>query len=257
MSALRKIQEDFRASVLGREDVIAPHVEVSRGPKARRIAVYRNTVQASLTDVLAVAFPVVKRIVGDSFFATLAHRFIAAHPPQMPQLSAYGAGLPAFIATAEPLKPLPYLVDVARLEWARGEAYFAADGEALAAEHLARVPPDSLPDLHLALHPATRVISSRYPIHRIWQVNQPEITDVPEIDLSVAEAAIVSRPAFQVSTRQLSLGDAAFVAAFGSGAALSVALDAALQLEPSFDVQTALVQHLIGGTFASLMLPAA
>lgn len=255
MSALRKIQEDFFATVLSNDDVIARHVAVPRGPKGRRIAVYRNTVQSGLVDVLAVAFPVVRRIVGEAFFSTLARRFIAAHPPRVPQLSTYGAELPAYIATVEPLNQLPYLVDIARLEWARGESYFASDGAVLAAEDLARVPPDTLPDLHLALHAATRVISSRHPIYRIWHVNRPENADIPQLDLTVAEAAIVARPVHHVLTRQISLGDAAMIQSFTSGAALSVALDAALQLEPDFDVQSALHQHLIGGTFASLTLP--
>lgn len=255
MSALRKIQEDFSATVLGDADVVAPHLTAARGPVARRIAVYRNTVQASLTDVLAAAYPVVRRIVGEAFFAGLARRYIAAHPPAAPQLSDYGAAMADFIAAAEPLRPLAYLPDVARLEWARGEAYFAADAETLAAQTLAAVPPVDLPDVRWTLHPATRLVISDFPIHRIWQVNQPEVAEVPEVDMTVAEAVLVSRARHQVTARKLSAGDAAMLAAMAAGATLAEAVGDAGDAEPAFNLQEALHLHLQGGTFSGIILP--
>lgn len=252
---LRKVQEDFRATVLGAEDVAATHLFAARGPVARRIAVHRNTVQASLTDVLATAFPVVKRIIGEEFFAGFARRFIATQPPRVPQLSEYGRDFPAFIAVAEQLKSLPYLYDVARLEWARGEAYFAADAEPLPVERLGSMPAEALPEAHLVLHPATRLVASQYPIHRIWTVNQADVVDVPQVDMTVAEAALVLRSGFHVVTRKVTLGDGAFIAALEAGETLSNAADAALAADPVFELQTALAAHLTGGTFCDIIPP--
>lgn len=252
MSALRKIQEDFRDTVFGADDAIAPHVQTPRGPLSRRIAVYRNTVQASLTDVLAAAYPVVRRIVGERFFVALARRYIAQHPPRLPQLSEYGAWMADAIAAAEPLRELPYLPDVARMEWARGESHFAVDAAALDPAALAAIAPDALPGLRLQLHPATRVVTSDFPIHRIWQVNQPDVIDVPAVDMSIAEAVVITRPAMTVATRKISSGDAAMIEAFDDGATLADAIDAATRAEPAFDLQSALASHLEGGTFAAL-----
>ena len=254
---LGKIQQDFRATVLGHDDVAAPHLMSARGPLARRIAVHRNTVQASLTDVLASAFPVVKRIVGDEFFVGFARRFIAESPPKVPQLSEYGRDLPAFIATAEPLKALPYLPDVARLEWARGESYFAADAEPLAVERLGAIAAEALPEAKLILHPATRLVASPYPIHRIWMVNQPDVAEVPQVDMTVAEAVLVLRSGFHVVTRKISTGDAALIAAIGAGATLSAAAEAALSADPIFELQVVLASHLTGGTFSGVIPPRA
>lgn len=251
MSALRKIQEDFRDTVLGHDDVVAPHLTAARGPVARRIAVYRNTVQTSLTDALVAAYPVVRRIVGGTFFAGLAWRYIAAHPPAAPQLSDYGAAMADFIAAVEPLRPLAYLPDVARLEWARGEAYFAADAETLAPQTLAAVLPVDLPDVRWTLHPATRLVTSDFPIHRIWQMNQPDVADVPEVDMTVAEAVLVGRAHNQLTTRKLSASDAAMLAAMAAGATLAEAVGDA---EPAFNLQEALQLHLQGGTFSGIVL---
>jgi hypothetical protein len=253
--ALRDIQSDFRATVLGGVDVVAPHVRAARGPVARRIAVYRNTVQASLSDVLAVAFPVAKRIVGDAFFFELARRFIVAHPPRLPQLSAYGGDFAAFIGRDDRLAPLPYLADVARLEWARGEAYFAADGALLRPEDLTAVPTDRLSEIRLTMHPAARLIRSVFPVHRIWSVNQPEIQDVPPVDMTRAESVLVSRPLHHVITRGIAPADGALIVALAEGATLADAVEAAVAVDHAFDLKASLAQHLLNGTFAAVIPP--
>lgn len=250
---LRDVQDDFRTAVLGNDDGVVRHLRAGRGSLARRVAVHRNTVQASLAEVLATAFPVVKRIIGDEFFANFIRRFIVAYPPRAPQLCDYGGDLPAYIAASDQLKTLPYLADVARLEWARGEAYFAADADPLPVERLGMLSAEQLPDAQLVLHPATRVISSAYPIHRIWTVNQPDVEDVPQVDMTVAEAVLVLRSGFHVVTRKITAGDAAFLTALGAGQSLSNAADAALGVDPMFELQAVLAGHLTGGTFSDVV----
>ena len=87
-----------------------------------RFAVYRNNVVHSLVNVLTDSFPVVHQLVGDEFFGAMARRYLADHPPASPLMHRYGAGLPAWIADFEPAAALPYLSDMARLEWASGPA---------------------------------------------------------------------------------------------------------------------------------------
>jgi hypothetical protein len=248
--SLAELQRAFQDAVLGTEDGALAHLtHTPRGRLAARIAVYRNTVQGSLIDVLAAAFPVVRRIVGQGFFAGLAERFVTAAPPQAPQLSTYGAAFPAFIAEGLPGHGLAYLADVARLEWARGESYFAADDAALDPAAMAAIAPEALDGLRLELHPATRLVRSPAPIHTIWRVNQPAVADVPAVDLTMAEDVLISRAGFRVSLRKIGPGDAAFIAAIAQGAALGRALAQACADEPAFDLEPALRDHLIGGTF--------
>lgn len=247
---LADLQRAFHDAVLGADDgALGRLAETPRGGVAARIAIYRNTVQGSLVDVLAAAFPVAQRIVGPAFFAGLARRFVTRAPPRLPQLSAYGAGFPAFIAGDHSRHGLSYLADVARLEWARAESYFAADAAALEPAAIAAIAPDALDGTVFLLHPATRLIRSAAPIHRIWQVNQPAVADVPAVDMTIAETVLISRIGFRVSLRKLGAGDAAFIAAIGAGATLGKALERASAEEPGFDLEPALRDHLIGGTF--------
>jgi hypothetical protein len=248
---LLEVQRAFRTAVTGRDDKVAASVRVPNGSVARRLAVYRNTVQRSLIDVLATAFPVTQRIVGERFFATLASEFVMQCPPLVPQLSVYGAGFPDFIAAHAQTQGLPYLPPVACLEWARGESYFAPDAAPLNPQDLAGLSPEALPNLQFALHPAARLVRSVYPIHRIWSVNQPDVLEVPAVDMECAESVLITRPRYDVRVRCLSEADAAFVDACARGATLNDATLAALQVDETFDLQSALQHHFIHGTFVA------
>ena len=247
---LQELQRRFRASVLGEDDgPVLPLVAAARGPVAARIAVYRNTVQASLTEVLAVAFPVTRRVVGEQFFANLAGRFATETPPRLPQLSAYGGDFAAFIEREDVGRRLPYLADVARLEWARGEAYFAADAKPLDAARLAALSPAEMESTVFKWHPATRLTTSAFPIYRIWEVNQLDVADIPRVDMGLAQSVLVSRAGSRLVTRAVEPADAAFVRATAAGENLAEAASLALAVDAAFDLQRALGDHFITGTY--------
>jgi hypothetical protein len=250
---LLELQRAFKATVTGSDDVAAPHVKTPHGSVARRLAVYRNNVQKSLVDVLAAAFPVTQRIVGERFFYALARDFAITHLPQVPQLSLYGSGFAGFIATHRHTQELSYLADVARLEWARSESYFAADMPPLDPQSLTAIAPDKLSEAQLSLHPAARILSSNFPIHRIWSVHQDDAQDIPPVDMTIAESVLITRPHYQVIVRFITAPDAAFVKACSAGASLNDAAFAALSIDEGFDLQAALQRHFECGTFSAVL----
>lgn len=208
------------------------------------LAVHRNNVRGGLGETLATAFPVTRRIVGVKAYAALADAFVRATPPRVPQLSAYGTGFADFIAGHEVSRQLAYLADVARLEWARAESYFAADAAVLDPARLAALMPEAMADVVLRLHPATRLVHSRFPIHRIWEVHQSG--NVPEVNMNVEEAVLVTRPGMELVTRKISSADAALVRAIAAGRTLGEAAEA---MGP--DLQAALAAHFTHATFAA------
>ncbi|MGE3332243.1 MAG: putative DNA-binding domain-containing protein [Rhodospirillaceae bacterium] len=222
---------------------------------ARRVAIHRATIEVGLNQTLLNAFPVLARIVGAPTFKSLAAGYINGAPPRHPVLSTYGRGFPAYVAAQPIAASLPYLHDVARLEWARQDAYLAADAPLLDAGALDTTDAETLSTLQLCAHPAVRVISSPFPIHHIWRVNQADVAtdDIPAVDMKVAEHVIVTRPAFEVVTRAISLADATLVRAVTGGANLGAAVEAAFALGPDFDVTQALAGHFAHGTFRALL----
>lgn len=194
-----------------------------------RFAVYRNNVTHGLTRAMARRFPVVERLVGPEFFAATARLFLRDHPPRDPRLFLWGDAFPGFLQGFRPLRDLPYLPDIARLEWLRGLAYHAADAPPVPPEALARAAADPA-RFALRLHPSLHLLRSRFAVVTIWQANQPGAapSDRP-LRADRAEDALIFRDAGdRIPVQTLEPGEAAFLAALLRGEAL---LAAAAQAE--------------------------
>ena len=173
--ALRDLQAAFAAHLAGADRAdLAAEVLGDAIPAAARLGVHRHHVFESLGSALAATFPTVQALVGADFFRGLARAFIGRSLPTQPVLAEYGAGFPAFIAGHDAARDLPYLADVARLDWALNLAFHAPAGGRLAAADLAALPADRLPSLRLSLAPGTVLVCSPYPLDRIWAASQPE-----------------------------------------------------------------------------------
>lgn len=240
---LDQLQNRFRAAVLGGDDrllatLLAPGLDPAI-PTARRIAVHRNTYFGSLTEALAAAYPVTEKLTGTAFFALAARAFIDANPPAKPDLAAYGGGFGAFLDTFPPASSVPYLGDVARLEWALVEATFAADADPLDPAALTRVPPDQVAGLIFAFHPSARLVQCRWAAHSIWLAHRSD-PPAPVDPAAGPEQVLLVRPADRMLTERLSQGEAALIAALMSGESLGGAAAAALAAEPGLDLSAAL-----------------
>lgn len=221
------MQASFAAALLDAEKPVPDGVTSHTGnPPARRFAVYRNNVVASLVKALNVRFPATSRIVGEEFFNAMTRVFVTAHPPRSPVLMSYGDDFPDFIERFEPAAELPYIADVARLEAARTRAYHAADAEPLDPDRLRNIAPEALGGMRFVLHPSAEVVHSRYPIVTIWAMNAGEARLGPIEDWR-PEDALIARPHLDVEVRQLPAGGAALLAALIAGNTLAEAAEAA------------------------------
>lgn len=218
-----------------------------------RFAIYRNNVVVSLIEALATRFPAVRRVVGDAFFTEVARLFVANRPPTSRMIAFYGDGLADFLEALPACAELSYLGDLARLEAARTQAYHAGDVTPLGPETLASLAPESLGDLRLTLHPAVIVIASVHPIVTIWAMNAGE-QKLAEIDDWRGQAALISRPHFDVEVRALPPGGAAFLKTLAQGATLAEAAEGAQAAAPDFDLPVNLAALFSTGLVASTAL---
>lgn len=214
----------------------------------RRFDVYRNNVAASLGAALAIRFPVIRRLLGEEYFKALGRLYAEAHRPRSPVLHEWGESFAAFLEGFPPLAGYPYLGDVARIEWARGEAFHSADATAADPAIFANADPARLT---LRLHDSLRMVHCATPAVSIWLANQP---GGPAFDpaRSGAEIALIWRdPRYDVPVVAISAGDAEMVAALRSGATLSAAAEAALRADPAHDPQPILIRLVTAGLFLS------
>lgn len=251
--ALPDLQAAFAAHVAGgdRADLAAAVVSDSISAEAR-LRVYRHHVAYSLGTALAATFPTVQALVGEEFFRTMVGRFVVRELPCQPVLSEYGAGFPAFVADYAPASGLPYLGDVARLDWALNVAFHSPMDRRLSAADLAAIAVEQLPSLQVVLSKGATLIGSRFPIDRIWNASQPGASADP-VDLASgrADLLVLRRPddaAFIVLER----GEAAFAAALIEGNSLEAAAGRALGADASFDLSRGFGRLLALEAFAAL-----
>ena len=224
---------------------------------AQRFAVYRNNVVVSLTGALAARYPVVKTLVGETFFAGMARVYVSSAPPTSVIMATYGTDFPDFIARFAPAACLPYLADVARLESARVVAWHSADATVLTGTDFAAVPPERLADLVVTLHPGAVVIASRHAIVSLWQAHQhgePDEDALAAIDTDRPESALVVRPDDDVLVYALPPGAAIALTALSQGRPLGEAIMEAGAATPDFEPSAFLALLVSSGVVSALAL---
>ncbi|HEX2668148.1 MAG TPA: DNA-binding domain-containing protein [Gammaproteobacteria bacterium] len=235
MQPLPELQRRFAHALRG-GDAALPLRE--RGlPGARRLQVYRHNHLSALQGALRATYPVTERLVGEAFFAAAAAEYIAHNPSHSGNVQDYGGAFPVFLQGYAPAASLPYLGDVAALEWRRLQTAIAAPHLPMDLHSLAQVPEERLPELCFHHQPAARALDSRFPILSIWQFCQ-QAEPEGELDFTRGgECVLLSRPRLDVEMRLLTPGEYAFLRRLCRGGTFEDACGAALQQEPHFDVQ--------------------
>jgi hypothetical protein len=177
-------------------------------------------------------------------------------------LSAYGDGFPDFLAGFEPAQPLPYLPDMARLEWARLGALHAADADPVPRETLAAVRPALMPLARCAVHPSFRFVVSPWPVDRIWAMHQPDWPAGETVSLDEGGASVlICRPADRVEMARVDRGTLSLLFALDMGQTLETAAQAAGRAAAGtgpgtpFDLTGALVRILSLGLLTEVAVP--
>lgn len=221
---------------------------------ARNFGIYRNNVYAGLIKGMEARFPVIRRLVGDDFFAQCARVFVENRPPRSPVLLQYGADFPDFMAIFEPVRHLPYLGPVAQLEWQRHVALHGADARPLDAAALSAIPMADMDRLSFDLHPTSHILASRYPVLSIWQTNTFDAVTQEIAADSPGETVLIVRPYDHVLLLPLTHGADIFVAQLQSGATLGHAASQAQADSASFDLAGTLAMLFRAHAFAGFHL---
>lgn len=225
MPSLRDAQiAAYRAIVLEEDGVLTPVLRNSANGDTR-LAVYRNNARETFHKTLAATYPVVRRLVGELCFRSLARVYQRDMPSRSGDLGRYGAELPTLLEIHYRDTAFDYLADVARLEWACAEAETATDSAPFALLDLAHVPVADCARLRITLRAPVRLISSRYPVFSIWHANQADA--VPRVALATgAEHVLVTRVHDGVRLHNLDVGTFALARSLADGDSLEEAAEA-------------------------------
>lgn len=144
----------------------------------QRVGIYRNSVHGILWQYLGSLYPVCQQLLGEAFFEAVCDQYIDQYPPTRPFLAEYGDGVADFLRQHSSLITLPWIADVARLEWARHQAWNAVNQPAADFSQLMALDEEQQACLILHTPDSAQLLRSDYAIHAVWLAHQPE--DSPE-----------------------------------------------------------------------------
>ncbi len=159
---------------------LAALVRGDRGlPPVDRLAVYATAYFARLHDCLGEDFAALARALGPAAFHDLVKTYLMMHPPTQPSLRHAGVQLAQHLTT-QPFAEIfsrrcPYAADLARLEWAMTEAFYAADSPVLAREDLGAGAPGGWT---LEPVPSLQLLACAWPVQRVrerFEREDPEL----------------------------------------------------------------------------------
>jgi hypothetical protein len=192
------------------------------GSSAGRFDIHRRHFIQSLTAALENTFPATVNLVDSRFFGFAADAFIRAHPPTEPCLFEYGVELPGFLDSFPACASLPYLADVARLEWAMHSVFHAETD-------------------HEGLGFAAKLFSSPWPVDAIWRLAMGRSEAPVDINSGCAWV-LIYRKAMEVKFESLSHASFVFHSIIQKRGEVSFALAEAKRIDPNFDKREALAQ---------------
>lgn len=189
--SLHDLQLAFSDALHYQPSTITQSIHAGRFPAEQLIQIYRNNFIISLSEVLEATYPCTLAVVGEECFAQLARQHVLAQPLEEGNVSHYGDGLANTIEHLPSLmEAVPYLADLARLEWIVDQVSQQAPCMPDFPFHqLSQITEDNIGQLQLNVAEPTRCIDSAYPIASLWQMISNE--QIEELDLTQPESVIV------------------------------------------------------------------
>jgi hypothetical protein len=231
---LRELQEHLASLIL--KSAPLPFDHPFRVPPSgsidERLHIYAAGYPARLREALAEIFPAVAHLLSDSGLSALVTRYVAACPPRSFNLNDVGAQLPAFLRDEHLGAELPFLADLAELEWRLACAFHAPREDAIDTRHLATIAGEAWNAIVLRFQPGVAVVASDWPIHDVWSARHAAL-DAIDIDLEGRpQAILVYRVGLETRCELVEPAEGRAMAELLAGRSLGDVLDACEDLAP-------------------------
>jgi hypothetical protein len=201
-------------------------LETASAGDRRRFARYRSGLWRHQEQSLALTYPVIKALVGDHFFRSLAYDYGRRYPSRHPDLGMFGERLPTFLDQYPSVAPYPYFAAVASLEWALHLASHARKATALDPRSLATMSSAELDIQRFTLSPGCGLLPCEWPVVKIWAAHRQQSQPLPSVNRHAC-TALVYRNGWSVEAREVEPWEAAALERLAQGTTLGEALIAA------------------------------
>jgi hypothetical protein len=242
MPALAETQKLFKAALLGDgAEAFAAQLDQSRIPASVSTAIYRNNVLGGLAMALGLVYPAISALLGEEFFVQTGRAYALAHPPESARLDEWGEGFVDALADLPSCAHLPWLRDVARLEWSVNRALHAPDFTDVAC------PADrGATDIDLTPRPSLSVLRPIFPADRIRRAALAGGAGLEDIDMAPAPFWLaVYRRDDRIEIRHIEDTAARILHGLLDGASLANSVDGLAPVEASSTVAALIERGLL------------
>lgn len=239
------MQRAFLAAVRGAAPQVA--LGTSTIPWEVTWEIYGRNYLEGHIGALADTFGTVRAVIGLDCLRSLAKQYVVQAHSVSGDLNDYGLDFPDFLSTSQISETLPYLGDVARLDWAWLVTLRAAHHAGNWLQQLVSLPPDAWPGA--LARPAGIVLTSRFPIYSIFRLHAE---DGPTVNLDCGGQTILISRTDAVVVTLLTDAEAACVTSWFAGNTLGAAMDAGLAVDEQFDISALLRRLTAVGALQSI-----
>jgi len=258
MLSLHEMQTGFAAALFDPSaSRQAPRIRADGISPAVRLGFYRTNVFENYRKALRLTYPAVEKLVGAGFFGRLAEEYIRQYPSHSGDVGRQGEQFAEFLRHHACAEQLPYLADVARLEWCIEESFNEQDAQSLPLQRFASVPEEHYQHLRFLLAPSCRLMSSDFPVNHIWEICQAARADEPNVDLNEGGVdLLIRRDGFSVTVEALRPGEFTMLVALSIGCIFSEAYDHAHGVDSTFDPAEFLQKTVLADVLVDFTLAA-
>jgi hypothetical protein len=217
-------------------------------------AVYRNNSTTAAIDVLAGAYPTVRKILGKSAFNSVALGFFRSNPPKSPVMAHYGDRFAAYGDLWTRSARFPYLSDVARIDRMHIESHLTHDSPHDRGLDPAQISDSEWAQTEAILNPATRFRWFATPAPSVWLALQRNaVRDVvaPPRD---PNGILFTRPFGAVEAMEINRVDFRLLKGLAQGRSVADAALHAAEAAPQANVGAAFKRLLDSGAIHSFRM---
>ncbi len=256
---LNKLQTGFaadlqRASLHDLKNIILP----GKFDSNELMQVYRNNYYISLTEALRSVYVSVDKLVGKGFFDFVAHGYIEAHPSRSGNLHELGGEFETYIGALEQAASVPYIADVAKLDWAWHRMFHAEDSNSLAIDVLVGYQHKDFGALCFQLVPACQILKMDYTVFGLWNHCReiPGFESSDELSYENEQQFImIYRSGLDVVVAMVSQAKALFIEKLREGMCLADVAELAMEVDTEFQLPDALQSLFVQEVVSGIELP--
>ena len=154
-------------------------IEASSGASpGERLDIYAEAYFARLLESLSADFESLLRVLGEEAFTRLIADYLKAYPSHEKNIGEVGRHLGSFLKSHDFSEDLPFLPDLALLESAVIESFYADDVPPLPVSILTEISAEEWPLAQFQLDPSVVLLESEWAVGSLWLAQNEEETQL-------------------------------------------------------------------------------